>query len=269
NKLGEVGGAMFPSPAIDVVQLMGMVGGDGHGRWTSRVRGLPETLGDLPASILAEEMETPGPGQVRALLTFAGNPVLSTPNGRRLDQALAGLEFMVSIDLYVNETTRHADVILPPAWSLTEDHVDLMFANYMVRNVARWSPAVVARGPEERADWEILLALTERLGGGPSGNKWMDAAFAVAGWFGWRWNPDTMAELALRTGVHGDRFIPGGRGLNRAKLAAAPHGIDLGPLDTGIARRVFHRDGKVHLADGPFVPALAALAATLAEHPAE
>ena len=93
------------------------------------MRGLPETLGDLPASILAEEIETPGAGQVRAMLTFAGNPVLSTPNGPRLAAALARLEFMVSIDLYVNETTRHADVILPPAWSLSEDHVDLIATN--------------------------------------------------------------------------------------------------------------------------------------------
>jgi anaerobic selenocysteine-containing dehydrogenase len=269
GRLGAEGGALFTTPAFDICEFSRRLGGDGHARWHSRVRGLPETLGDLPAAILAEEIETPGEGQVRALLTFAGNPVLSTPNGRRLDAALGGLEFMVSIDLYVNETTRHADVILPPAWGLAEDHVDLMFANYMVRNVARWSPAVVERGADERADWEILLALTERLGGGPSGNKWMDAAFAVAGWFGWRWNPDAMAELALRTGVYGDRFLPGSRGLNRAKLAAAPHGIDLGPLDTGIARRIFHRDGKVHLADGPFVPALARLAAALPDHPAE
>jgi anaerobic selenocysteine-containing dehydrogenase len=177
--------------------------------------------------------------------------VLSTPNGRRLDRALVGLDFMVSIDLYVNETTRHADVVLPPAWGLAEDHVDLMFANYMVRNVARWSPPVVERGPDERSDWEILLALAERLGGGPSGNRWLDGAFAVAKRFGFTWHPDTMAELALRTGRHGDGYLPWSSGLNRKKLAAAPHGIDLVPLETGIARRVFHTDGKMQLATGP------------------
>ncbi len=267
GRLGAEGGALFPTPAFDVVGLARMLGGDGHDRWRSRVRGLPETLGDLPASILAEEMETPGAGQVRALLTYAGNPVLSTPNGRRLATALAGLDFMVSIDLYVNETTRHADVILPPAWSLAEDHVDLVFANFMVRNVARWSPPVVARGAGERADWEILLELIERLGGGPTGNRWMDRLLGVARRFGWRWNPETMAELALRTGVHGDRFLPGSRGLNRRKLEAAPHGIDLGPLEPGVARRVFHRDGKVDLAGGPFPGALRDLAATLASPP--
>ena len=268
GRLGAEGGALFTSPAFDICEFSRKLGGDGHARWHSRVRGLPETLGDLPASILAEEMETPGQGQVRALLTFAGNPVLSTPNGRRLDRALTGLDFMVSIDLYVNETTRHADVILPPSWSLTEDHVDLMFANYMVRNVARWSPPVVERGPDERADWQILLELTERLGGGPSGNRWMDGAFAIAKRFGFRWHPDTMADLALRTGRYGDGFLPWSNGLNRKKLEAAPHGIDLGPLETGIARRVFHGDGKMHLADGPFPAAVTDLAKTLATAPA-
>ncbi len=268
GRLGAAGGALFTSPAFDICEFSRKLGGDGHGRWHSRVRGLPETLGDLPASILAEEMETPGEGQVRALLTYAGNPVLSTPNGRRLDRALAGLDFMVSIDLYVNETTRHADVILPPAWGLAEDHVDLMFANYFVRNVARWSPAVVARKADERADWEILLALTERLGGGPSGNRVVDGLAKAAGWFGFAWHPDTMADLALRTGRYGDGFNPWSSGLNRRKLEAAPHGIDLGPLETGIARRVFHHDGKMHLTDGPFPGALAKLAATLPHAPA-
>ena len=267
GRLGAEGGALFTSPAFDICELSRTIGGDGHGRWRSRVRGLPETLGDLPAAILAEEMETPGTGQVRAFLTFAGNPVLSTPNGRRLDRALAGLDFMVSIDLYVNETTRHADVILPPAWGLAEEHVDLMFANYFVRNVARWSPPVVERGPDERADWEILLELTERLGGGPSGHAVLDGLYGVAKRFGFRWHPATLAELALRTGRFGDRYVPWSSGLNRKKLEAAPHGIDLGPLELGIARRVFHRDGRVHLADGPFPAAIGALAATLATRP--
>src|SRR6185295_8578824 len=112
----------------------------------SRVRHLPETLGDLPSAVLAEEIETPGEGQIRALLTFAGNPVLSTPNGRRLERALGQLEFMVSIDLYINETTRHADLILPPAWSLAEDHTEPLGPSMSLRNAARWCPPVVERG---------------------------------------------------------------------------------------------------------------------------
>src|SRR4029078_3823806 len=128
-------------------------------------RGLPETLGDLPAATLADEVETPGAGQVRALITLAATRWRSVPTAGRLERALGQLEFMVAIDVYVNETTRHADVILPPAWTLAEDHFDLLMPGFAVRNVARYCPPVVERGPDERADWEILLELAERLGG--------------------------------------------------------------------------------------------------------
>lgn len=260
GRLGAAGGALFASPAIDVVELIRLMGGDGHGRWRSRVRGLPETVGDLPAATLAEEIETPGPGQVRALITFAGNPVLSTPNGRRLARALGGLDFMVAIDIYVNETTRHADVILPPAWSLAEEHVDLMFSNLFARNVARWSPALFERGAGERADWEILLEIAERLGGGPTGRPLLDRCFRAAKRLGLRWTPELMADLALRSGRHGDKFLPWRRGLNRKRLLAAPHGVDLGPLETGAARRIFHADRRVHLDAPPLLDALRAVA---------
>ena len=169
GRVGEIGGAMFPTPVFDARPILKLTQADGHARWKSRVRGLPETFGDLPAAILAEEIETPGTGQVRAMVTYAGNPVLSTPNGQRLAKALEQLEFMVSIDLYINETTRHAHVILPPAWSLTEDHVDLIATNAAVRNIARWSPPAVPRPEGSLSDWEIILELTYRLGGGPTG----------------------------------------------------------------------------------------------------
>ncbi|MFN8641492.1 MAG: molybdopterin-dependent oxidoreductase [Candidatus Binatia bacterium] len=267
GRLGAAGGALFTSPAIDIVQLVRAMGGDGHGRWRSRVRGLPETLGDLPAAALAEEIETPGPGRIRAMLCYAGNPVLSTPNGRRLSAALARLDFMVAVDIYVNETTRHAHVILPPAWSLAEEHVDLMFSNYFARNVARWSPAVFPRAAGERADWEILLELAERLGGGPTGQPLLDRLFRLGKRVGLGWTPERMAALALRSGRHGDHFLPWRRGLNRRRLLAAPPGIDLGPLETGIARRVFHRDGKVRLDAPPLRDALRALARAPAAAP--
>jgi anaerobic selenocysteine-containing dehydrogenase len=256
GRLGAVGGALFATPAFDVAGFTHLAGIDGHDRWRSRVRGLPETLGDLPAAVLAEEMETPGPGQVRALVTFAGNPVLSTPNGRRLTAALERLEFIVSIDLYINETTRHADIILPPASGLTEEHVDTLFPSWAVRNVARWSPPVVTRAPGEWADWEILLELAERLGGGPTGMRWLDRLVAAGKRLGWRWHPERFVDLLLRTGPYGDRFIPGSRGLNLRKLREAPHGLDLGPLEPGVARRVLHRDRKVHLAAAPLLAAL-------------
>lgn len=268
GRLGAAGGALFASPAIDVVALVRAMGGDGHGRWRSRVRGLPETLGDLPAAVLAEEIETPGPGQIRAMVCYAGNPVLSTPNGRRLAAALARLEFMVAVDIYVNETTRHADVILPPAWSLAEEHVDLMFSNFFARNVARWSPAIFPRGPGERADWEILLELAERLGGGPTGQPLVDRLFRLGRRVGLGWTPERMAALALRAGPHGDHFLPWRRGLTRRRLEAAPHGIDLGPLETGATRRIFHRDRKVRLDAAPLVDALRALACETPAAPA-
>jgi anaerobic selenocysteine-containing dehydrogenase len=227
------------------------------------VRGLPETLGDLPASCLSEEIETPGDGQVRAVLTFAGNPFLSTPNGRRLAKALEKVEFMVSIDLYINETTRFADIVFPSAWTLSEDHVDLIPAAFAVRAHARWSPPVVAAAAGERADWQILLELIERLGGGPTGMRWIDRALRLAKRLGYRWHPTSMVDLLLRLGPHGDRFLPGSAGLNMKKLRAAPHGIDLGPMRPGL-QRIVHRDRRVHLDAAPIRAAFAELRQELA-----
>jgi anaerobic selenocysteine-containing dehydrogenase len=260
GRLGAVGGALFASPAIDPARVLRLPGMDGHARWRSRVRGLPETLGDLPAACLAEEIETPGDGQVRALVTWAGNPVLSTPNGRRLASALGRLEFMLAIDLYVNETTRHADLILPPAWALADDHVDVIFPALAVRNTLRYSPPVVARVPGERHDWEILLELAARLGGGPTGTPALDAPWRWLRRAGLRYSPTRVAEWLLRSGIRGDRF-----GLRRgvrgfAQLARDhPHGLDFGPLEPGVARRVFHADRRVRLDAPPLVAALDAL----------
>jgi len=265
-RLGAVGGAMFPTPAVDLAALMPLLG-DGHGRWRSRVRGLPETLGDLPAATLADEIETPGPGQVRALVTFAGNPALSVPNSQRLERALGQLEFMVAIDVYVNETTRHADVILPPAWGLAEEHVELMMANQAVHNYVRWNPPVVAAAAGERADWEILVEIAERLGGGPTGMAPIDAMIRAARRVGLQWTPDKVAEWLIRLGPHGDRFLPWSKGLNRRRLLQSPHGVDLGPLQPGLRRRILHRDRKVRLAPAPIIDALAELREAVAIPP--
>jgi anaerobic selenocysteine-containing dehydrogenase len=264
GRLGREGGPMFTTPAFDIGRIARMSGLDGRDRWRSRIRGLPETLGDLPSAVLADEIETPGEGQIRAMVTFAGNPVLSAPNGRRIGAALDSLEFMVSIDIYINETTRHADVILPPCWNLAEDHIDLLFNAVAVRNIARWSPPVVERGEDELADWEIMLALTERLGGGPTGEAWLDR---LLGWLrplGLRWTPTGFLDLLLRVGPYGDRFLPWSDGLNLAKLKAAPHGIDLGPLRPGLDSRLFHADERIHLANSCMLEALAALERDLA-----
>ena len=151
GNLDRPGGTMFTSPAVDLVghKLLGA----GHlGAWRSRVRGLPEFGGELPVSVLAEEILTPGEGQIRALMTIAGNPVSSTPGGGRVDEALASLEFMVAIDIYVNESTRHADVILPPTGPLERDHYDLIFHTLAVRNTAKYSPPMLPRARDARHD---------------------------------------------------------------------------------------------------------------------
>ncbi len=263
GRLGEVGGAMLPTPAVDISSLLPYFN-DGHARWHSRVRGLPETLGELPTTVLAEEIETVGHGQIKALITYAGNPVLSVPNSRRLAQALSRLEFMVAVDLYVNETTRHADVILPPCWTMAEDHFDAFMPNFAVRNVARWCPAVFKRGVDERADWEILLEIAERLGGGVSGIGVIDKTIRLARKLGLRWTPRTTLDLLLRFGPYGDRYLPWSKGLSLKRLMGSEHGVDLGPLERGITRRILHRDRQIRLAPEPILSALEELGVGLA-----
>ena len=169
GNLDREGGAMFTRAAAG--QKNSSWGGAGRGvslgRWTSRVRGLPEVFGELPVSVLAEEIETPGEGQVRALITVAGNPLLSTPNSDRLEAAVEGLDFMLSIDIYVNETTRHADVVLPAPEPLEKAHYDLAFYQLSTRNIANYSPAIFeGHGP---AEWEVYMRLAGVIAGqGPN-----------------------------------------------------------------------------------------------------
>jgi anaerobic selenocysteine-containing dehydrogenase len=190
GQLDRPGGTLIAQPAVDLIGA-GLVGPGHYGRWRSRVRGLPEFAGELPVAALAEELDTPGAGQVRALLTVAGNPVLSTPHGTRLERALAQLEFMVSIDCYLNETTRHAHVILPPTSALEHDHYDLIFHALAVRNTARYNPALFEKPAAARHDWEILYQLARRLARDRR-------ALARL-----RLRPDQLVDLALQTGPYG------------------------------------------------------------------
>jgi len=239
--LDTPGGAMFTTPAVDIVAgVFGMAKPGSHGRWKSRVRGLPEVGGELPVSALAEEIVTPGEGQVRGLLTMAGNPVLSTPAGHTLSEALDGLDFMVSLDPYINETTRHADVILPPASPLTRDHYDLVFHALAVRNTAKWSPPMVSRPADERHDWEVMLGLEERLQQRSGLQIWGERK--VRGHLG----PSGVLDLALRTGPYGGAWGVGG--LSLRVLKSAPHGIDLGPLEARLPDRLSTKDKTVWLA---------------------
>ncbi len=238
GNLDRAGGALFTRPAVDVVPAFG------HGqlgRWRSRVRGLPEFGGELPAAILSEEILTPGDGQVRALLTVAGNPVLSTPNGRQLESALPRLDFMASVDFYLNETTRHAHIILPPTAPLERDHYDLIFHLLAVRNTAKFSPAALRPEPGARHDWQILAQLHRRLERRSLGKR---ALATLNRWAG----PRRLLDLGLRIGPYGSRLNPVGAGLTLRKLLRSPHGIDLGPLEPCLPDRLRTADRKIHLA---------------------
>ncbi len=256
GNLDRRGGLLFARPAVDLVRLGRRLGfGRGELRGRTRVRGLPCFDGQQPAAALAEEMDTPGAGQIRALVTLAGNPVLSLPHGTRLERALPGLDCMVAIDFYLNETTRFADLILPPAHALEQDHYDLALHLVAVRNVARYSPPLSAPEPDSRRGWEILLGLAERLApGGPLGS------------LGWsllrRLTPARLLDVALRLGPYGDRYLPWSRGLSLARLRRAPHGIDLGPLLPGrLAASLAGR--PIPLVPAPFAADLDRLEETL------
>jgi anaerobic selenocysteine-containing dehydrogenase len=190
--------------------------------------------------VLAEEILTPGEGQVRALLTCAGNPVLSTPDGRGLDTALASLDFMVAIDIYLNETTRHADLILPPASPLTQPHYDVHFNAFAVRRVARLSLPLRERAEDERADWEIINGIT--------------AAYAAASGKAARDLPPPLAMVAMG-------LARGGSGITVEQLAQAPHGLDLGPLRPSLLARLETASGCIECAPPLMLAELQRLAA--------
>ncbi|MCW2983893.1 MAG: molybdopterin oxidoreductase, partial [Conexibacter sp.] len=266
GNLDRPGGAMFPLPSAGLANTKGEPGrgrGARFGRWGSRVRGLGEVFGELPVACLAEEIDTPGEGQVRALLTVAGNPVVSTPNSDRLAAALDELDFMVSIDIYVNETTRHADVILPSPSPLEKAHFDFVFQGFAIRNYTNYSPAVLERPAGLPDEWETVLRLVGvATGQGPDADVTAiddfvaraaigkEVADPFSPWHG-RDVETALAELAPRTGTA--RLIDlmlrtGPYGLTLADLEAKPHGIDLGPLAPRLHEVLRTPSGKVELA---------------------
>lgn len=239
------GGAMFAKPAIDLSWVARAFGVNHAGRHRTRVRGLPEVGGMFPATTMAEEMETPGKGQIRGLVTIAGNPVLSVPGGPRLSRALGELEFMASIDIYLNETTRHANVVLPPRSHLERGHYDLIFHAIAVRNTVKWSEPTLPPTPDTRDDWGILYDLSVRLTakrGGPIAERAARAALRLGAP-----SQERALDALLRAGPYGDRFFTG-RGLTFDKVRREPHGIDLGPLVPMRHERVRTPTGLVDLA---------------------
>ncbi len=231
------GGLLFSTPAANVLPQTGR----GHmGRYHSRVRGLPEFNGELPVSTLAEEITTPGDGQIKGMVLIAGNPVLSTPNGEQLDKAFAELELLVAVDFYINESSRHADFILPPVSPLEREHYDVIFNLLAVRNNARYAPALFEPGPQARHDWQILLGLRDRISPPKSLKERLSRRFEQA------LGPSGMLALLLRRGPFGGGVNPF-KGLTLGKLKKSPHGIDLGPLQPQLPGDLFHRDKRIHV----------------------
>jgi anaerobic selenocysteine-containing dehydrogenase len=241
--------------------------------------------GELPITCLAEEIDTPGPGQVKALIAIAGNPVLSAPNGPRLAAALEQLEFMLSMDIYLNETSRHADVILPGVSPLEDAHYDVTFTQFSHRNHARYSPPVLARSggqPDESETLLRLAAIVKGLGADADIDALDDAllredleksvgplADTVLGLLAPQRGVQRLLDLGLRSGPYGDQFGRAPGGLSLAKIQAAPSGIDLGPMTQRIPEALRTPSGKIELAPQMLLDDLARVAADLASPAAD
>lgn len=284
GNLDRPGGILFPrgatSPSLDKPRGVGRVRYD---RWRSRVSGLPEFLGELPVATMAEDMDTPGEGQLRGLLTVAGNPVLSTPNGARLDAALGELEFMVSVDIYLNETTRHADVILPAESPLERPNHEMGFDAFKVRRTAKAGPAVFPLPEGARPQWWILAELAGRLGGGDAeavdtelfegllaskvgrpGAACPDVSVEEARVIlGGTPGPERLYDLILRSGPNGDRLEKEGEGLSLERVLESKHGIDLGPHEPRLEKILATESGRIELAQPLLVEDIRRLEARL------
>lgn len=294
GNLDRPGGALFPQAATDrTPRPAGPGRGFALGRWHSRVSGHPEAKGELPLSALAEEIDTAtDTGEpVRALLTVAANPVLSAPDGDRLDKALDSLDFMVSVDPYLNETSRHAHVVLPPPPPAQSPHHDFAFNTLAVRNQVRYTRPAVPLEPGRMAETEILarltLAVTGAHGTDPAAVDEMvieqtlaksvrephspvhgrDPGALAAQLTGEN-GPERRLDLMLRLGPYGDGFGARPDGLTLERLLAHPHGIDLGPLRPRLPQPLKTRSGKVELLPGPIAADLPRLVRARAERPA-
>ena len=270
GNLDRAGGAMFP---LAPHRRPGTGSGRGFqlGRWSSRVRGFPEVKGELPAAVMAEEMSVPGDGQIRAMVTVAGNPVLSTPDGAALDAAMAGLEFMVSVDPYLNETSRRAHVILPPPPPSRSAHYDIAFSELAIRNTARFNPSslpleegdldeptILARltlialgqpdAPARLVDDQVIAKTLAKAVQDPKSLVYQRDPAELRGLLTGTSTPEQRVDLLLRLGAYGDGFGSDAKGLSLQALLDAPHGIDLGPLEPRIPEILRTPSGRVELA---------------------
>ncbi len=270
------GGAMFTTPVAGSATTRGE-GGRGKGfqtgRGHSRVSKRPEALGEYPVAVLAEEITTPGENQIRAAITVGGNPVMSTPHSKQLDEALADLEFMVSVDIYLNETTRHADVILPPPSALEKDHYDIGLYTYAVRNVGNYSQPVLKKDDSQPDEWEIILKLGGILQGlgadcdvsalddnmiaamvssavanssSPVSGRDADEILAMLSRDGRRGTARTL-DFILQTGPYGAAFGANDKGVSLDMLIANPHGVDMGALEPRVPEVLRTPSGRIEL----------------------
>ena len=253
------GGAMFTSPAFDT---LGNSQTKGHyNKGQSRVRNLPEFAGEYPAVTMADEMLVKGEGQIRAMVTSAGNPILSVPGGEKLDRAFSGLEFMVSIDFYINETTRHADIILPPAFNLNGPHFDVVFNIFAVRDVVKYSNPVFPKEPGTKYDWEIFMGLEKRVAQ-KNGRKYSKVNHFLSKKFG----PEWLLDLGIRIGEYGSlKSLFKWNGLTLSKVKKQVHGVDLGPLKPRFPKRLFTSDKKIDLAPSIFIDDLKRVISNVAQ----
>ncbi|MCL6292326.1 molybdopterin-dependent oxidoreductase [Streptomyces sp. ATCC51928] len=274
GNLDRPGGALFPLSATARPPRPAAPGkGFALGRWASRVSGHPEAKGELPIAALAEEIDTPGEDRIRALVVIAANPVLSAPDGDRLDAALAdGLDFMVSVDPYLNETSRHADVVLPPPPPSQSAHFDFAFNSFAVHNQVRYTRAAVpledGRLDESEIHARLILAVSGLHGAPPSAvdDLAVDTALTRAGAPKERAaeltgenGPERRLDLMLRLGPYG---------LTLERLLAHPHGIDLGPLKPRVPEVLRTRSGRIELLPAPIAADLPRLRRALGDRPA-
>jgi anaerobic selenocysteine-containing dehydrogenase len=286
GNLDRPGGAMFPYPATSMAEEAPRPGKLPYARWRSQ-RGLPEAFGELPAATLAEEIEGNGSERIRGFVTLAGNPVLSCQNGARVARALSSLDFMVSIDIYINETTRFADVILPPRSSLEQLNYELVFSRLAVRHVAKLSPRVFEPEPDTRDQWQILAELAGRLtrmpadmidelvfatvcskAVGPGTGCPEVAADQARAAAGTQRGPERILDLLLRAGPYGDHFDDARPGLSLARVRAEPHGVDIGPMEPRVPQVLGTESGAIELAPPLLAADVARLHAALAQDPA-
>jgi anaerobic selenocysteine-containing dehydrogenase len=280
GNLDRAGGAMFSTPAAGnaLTHGSGPVGsGFRVGRGHTRVRGLPEVMGEYPVAAMAEEIATPGAGQLRALITVAGNPVLSTPNGESLERALETLQCMISVDLYLNETTKHADVIFPVPSSVQKSHYDVLLSQFNVRNVANYSPSVLPLDAGQLDEWEVLCRLAGIAQGmGPDVDPHAVNELAVTamlttaskssnpstsgrdieelrGFLADKTGVERQLDIMLRTGPYGDGFGAREDGLTLDRLIENPHGVDLGALQPRMPQILRNPSGKIELMPKPLV----------------